>query len=62
MALAPKTRYDAVAMIIHWVTAVLMIHMVFLGEDLMKSGMRAARAGDAANATFQPSIHVTLWS
>ena len=38
MALAPKTRYDGVAMIIHWVTAVLMIYMVFFGEDLMAEG------------------------
>jgi cytochrome b561 len=60
MSLAPKTRYDGVAMIIHWLTAVLMIYMVFFGEDLIKSGMRAAKAGDAANATFQPSIHVSI--
>ena len=60
MSLAPKTRYDGVAMTIHWVTAVLMIYMVFFGEDLMKTGMRAARAGDATNATFQPSIHVSI--
>ena len=60
MALAPKTRYDGVAMIIHWLTAVLMIYMVFFGEDLIKSGMRAARAGATADVTFQPSIHVSL--
>ena len=60
MALAPKTRYDGVAMIIHWLTAVLMIYMVFFGEDLMKSGMHAAKAGDASNATFEPSIHVSI--
>ena len=60
MSLATKTRYDGVAMIIHWLTAVLMIYMVFFGEDLIKSGMRAAKAGDAANATFQPSIHVSI--
>ena len=60
MALAPKTRYDGVAMIIHWLTAVLMIYMVFFGEDLMKSGEELAKAGDIANATFEPSIHVTL--
>jgi cytochrome b561 len=34
--------------------------MVFFGEDLMKSGERLAKAGDTANATFEPSIHVTL--
>jgi cytochrome b561 len=60
MGLVPKTRYDGVAMIIHWLTAVLMIYMVFFGEDLMKAGERLARAGDTAGATFQPSIHVTL--
>ena len=38
MRLAPRTRYDGVAMLIHWLTAVLMIYMVFFGEDLMKSG------------------------
>ncbi len=58
MSLSPKNRYDGVAMTIHWLTAVLMIYMVLLGEDLMKSGMRAARAGAAA--TFQPSIHVSI--
>jgi cytochrome b561 len=60
MGLVPKSRYDGVAMIIHWLTAVLMIYMVFFGEDLMKAGERLAKAGDTANATFQPSIHVTL--
>lgn len=60
MGVAPKTRYDGVAMIIHWFTAVLMIYMVFFGEDLMKSGEKLAKAGDTASATFEPSIHVTL--
>lgn len=55
-----RTRYDAVAMIIHWVTAILMIYMVLFGEDLMKEGEHAAEAGDLANATFEPSIHVSL--
>ncbi len=55
-----QSRYDAVAMIIHWLTAALMIYMVFFGEDLMKAGERAAKAGDMANATFEPSIHVSL--
>lgn len=55
-----RTRYDAVAMSIHWLTAALMIFMVFFGEDLMKEGEHAAKAGDTANATFEPSIHVSL--
>lgn len=60
MPFAPKTRYDGVAMLIHWLTAVLMIYMVFFGEDLMKTGLRLAKAGDSANSGFQPSIHVSL--
>ncbi|MCA3561292.1 MAG: cytochrome b [Aestuariivirga sp.] len=60
MSLVPKNRYDGVAMIIHWLTAVLMIYMVFFGEDLMKEGEHLAKAGDTANATFEPSIHVSL--
>ena len=55
-----RTRYDGVAMAIHWVTAVLLIFMVIFGEDLMKDGEKAARSGDAAGATFGPSIHVTI--
>lgn len=60
MGVAPKTRYDGIAMIIHWLTAVLMIYMVFFGEDLMKSGEKLAKVGDTASATVEPSIHVTL--
>ena len=45
MSVAPKTRYDGVAMIIHWLTAVLMIFMVFFGEDLMESGETGRRGG-----------------
>ena len=55
-----RSNYDAVSMIIHWVTAVLMIFMVFWGEDLMKDGERMAKSGDATNATFEPSIHASI--
>jgi cytochrome b561 len=60
MSITPRSRYDGIAMLIHWLTAVLMIYMVFFGEDLMKSGEKLAKAGDTAGATFEPSIHVTL--
>ena len=43
MGIVPKTRYDGVAMIIHWLTAVLMIYMVFFGVDLMKAGEKVLR-------------------
>lgn len=60
MGVAPKTRYDGVAMIIHWLTAVLMIFMVFFGEDLMSEGEELSKQPDPTGATFQPSIHVTI--
>ena len=60
MGLVPKTRYDGVAMFIHWITAVLMIYMVFFGEDLMKEGEAISKLPDPTGATFQPSIHVSI--
>lgn len=55
-----KTRYDSVAMIIHWLTAALMIFMIFFGEDLMKAGEEAGEAGEALSGTFGPSLHVSI--
>jgi len=60
MGIVPKTRYDGVAMIIHWVTAILMIYMVIFGEDLMKEGEEISKLPDPTGATFQPSIHVSI--
>jgi len=60
MGIVPKTRYDGVAMIIHWLTAVLMIYMVFFGEDLIKEGEAISKLPDPTGATFQPSIHVSI--
>jgi cytochrome b561 len=50
-------RYDAIAMTIHWVTAVLMIVLILFGEDLIKQPRGAAP--DAA-VSGQPSLHVSL--
>ena len=30
-----NTKYDAVAMTLHWIIGLLMIFMIFFGEDLM---------------------------
>ncbi len=60
MGNSQQARYDAVAMVIHWLTAALMIAMIIFGEDLMESGERAAKAGDIVNITFEPSLHVSL--
>jgi len=48
-----KSRYDNVSMLIHWVTAALMIFMIFLGEELMEMG-------EDAGGTFGPSLHVSI--
>jgi cytochrome b561 len=52
-----RTRYDTVAMILHWVTAVLMVVMIFLGEDMIEQERDAAPG--AALDGF-PSLHVSL--
>ena len=60
MGLEKAARYDAVAMIIHWATALLMIFMLVFGEELMEGGDEAAEAGNAAGALFGPSLHVSI--
>ena len=45
-----NTKYDAVAMALHWLIGIPMIVMFFFGEELMQGG-----AG-----TFLPSLHVSL--
>lgn len=56
----PKTRYDLVSMLIHWVTAALMIFMIFFGEELMEMGEEGEEAGEALAGTFGPSLHVSI--
>lgn len=54
MAAAAKTRYDAVAMSLHWLIAVLLIFMLFFGEDLIEEEDGFER--------FGPSLHVSIGS
>lgn len=49
---AAKTRYDMVAMGLHWIIAALVIYMLFFGEDLMRQRSTA----------FAPSLHVSIGS
>jgi cytochrome b561 len=60
----PTARYDAVAMLIHWVTAALMIFMIFIGETLMEMGEDAdgfgGALGGAFGGAFGPSLHVSI--
>lgn len=54
------TKYDGVAMLLHWVTAILMIFMIFFGEDLMGEAEDGGEAGEAIAGTFLPSLHVSI--
>ena len=56
----PKARYDTVSMLIHWVTAALLIFMIFFGEDLMATEEEGQEAGEALAGTFLPSLHVSI--
>jgi cytochrome b561 len=47
-------RYTSVAIALHWATAILMIYMLFLGEDLIKVGRGASLAG------VGPSLHASI--
>ena len=53
-----KTRYDMVAMVLHWIIAILMIFMIVFGEDLIRVSRDPAAA--AAAGTFLPSFHVSI--
>lgn len=59
MPSSSPAKYDKVAIAIHWLAAILMIIMVFFGEDLME-GEKVAAA--AAAGSFLPSLHVSLGS
>ena len=54
MTVTARTRYDTVAMSLHWLIAVLLIFMLFFGEDLMK--------GEKARQRIGPSLHVSIGS
>ena len=51
-----RERYSKVAVILHWVTAILMIYMLFWGEGLIKS----FGATQAANPTLHASLGLTI--
>ncbi len=55
-----RSRYDSIAMIIHWITALLVIFMIIFGEELMEAGEEAGEIGDGLGGTFGPSLHVSI--
>ena len=58
-----RTKYDGVAMLLHWVTALLIVFMLVFGEDLMEAAEEFEEAGEAGEAlagTFLPSVHVSI--
>lgn len=48
-----RVKYDRVAMNLHWIIAVLMVPMLFLGEELME-------AEDGFAGTLLPTAHVSI--
>jgi cytochrome b561 len=57
---AQNPRYDAVAMVLHWVTALLLVFMLVFGEELMEAGDEAGELGEGLAGTFAPSLHVSI--
>jgi cytochrome b561 len=55
-----RTRYDSISMIIHWVTALLLIFMLVFGEELMEAGEEAEELGESLGSTLGPSLHVSI--
>ena len=51
---AAKTKYDTVAMGLHWLIAALLIFMLIFGEDLMEAG--------EGGGSLAPSVHVSIGS
>lgn len=60
MTAAPRKRYDAIAMSLHWVIAGLLIFMIVFGEDLMKSAEHATGPDGALGASIHASIGVAV--
>ena len=54
MAVAARTRYDTVAMSLHWFIAALLVFMLFFGEELMEA--------EESSSTLAPSLHVSIGS
>jgi cytochrome b561 len=54
MPVAARTRYDTVAMSLHWLIAALLIFMLFFGEELMET--------EDGGSTFGPSLHASIGS
>jgi cytochrome b561 len=50
-----QQRYSTIAIAIHWAIALLMIFMVFFGEELMEVEDEGEIAG-----TFLPSLHISI--
>ncbi|MDP1702782.1 MAG: cytochrome b [Aestuariivirga sp.] len=54
MPVAARTRYDTVALSLHWLIATLLIFMLFFGDELMEA--------EDGGSTFGPSLHVSVGS
>ncbi|MBZ0260606.1 MAG: cytochrome b [Hyphomicrobiales bacterium] len=54
MPVTARTRYDTVAMSLHWLIAALLIFMLFFGEEIMET--------EDGGGAFGPSLHVSIGS
>jgi cytochrome b561 len=56
-----RSRYDSMSMIIHWVTAALVIFMIIFGEELIEAGEHGEDELVAGlGSAFGPSLHVSI--
>ena len=53
---SPSSRYSTIAILLHWITALLLIYMLFWGEDLIKTFGGATPANPGLHASLGISI------
>lgn len=60
MNATPRTNYDRVAIILHWLMAILLITMLLFGEDMMEAGRELGEDHGANDALWLTNLHVNL--
>lgn len=59
MTATPRTNYDSVAIILHWLMAILLIGMLLLGEDMME--VKKEIAEDQGTGAFSlVNLHINI--
>ncbi len=55
-----RTTYNRVAIILHWLMAILLITMLLFGEDMMEAGREHAENAGASDALWLTNLHINL--